>query len=391
MVIDNKPKPDVEAPLSNHKDSTKTITQVITYQADTDVTIVADNIDSVKIVASNMNRLLDNTNEFNTNYDSLATDQIYQSNTKTGLQIIDEALTLNNDGTLVSISNISPIKNEIVNVSNVKDDILAVNGIKDNIQSVIDNINAILDCSAMTDDIVIVSGLSAEISEVIQYKNELIQIRANLERLLTIFDYLPELLKNSRWVSIYEDLKNSKGFTDSEYYDLQKLISDNINDLKLISTNVEDIKTLVKIIQDAPDVIQRAIAELDTAVKNYTQKLQDLYDKLSNDLVSTIKTEEVKYKELVVQIQDLSIKINEALLLQKETDIQLKQAILDAKTEINTLKAEVNQLTADYTKFRDEVEQYTKAKILEVIKATIPAVFKDYDLEGIELLKPYGN
>ena len=116
MVADTTPPTATTTLPSNHQDKNLPNNSIVNVVADAATQIVADNMNAVISLSQNLNNLLQSTQTFNTKYDQLTQDRIYDNATKTGLEILDNSLVLKNH-----LDQISNVANHLMNVIKVSD------------------------------------------------------------------------------------------------------------------------------------------------------------------------------------------------------------------------------------------------------------------------------
>ena len=418
MVIDNQSvTQNIQAPSFTDKDIHKASVQNVVVKSTPEVEIVANNISDIKVVAANIVSLLDKTSLFNTNYNSLANDLVYQGNTLNGLQVIDEGLNLKKDGTLDNIPKVASIKDNIVTTSQIANEITLVSKMKDTLTDLNNIINDIRTCSVISDQIVMTSSLHTEIATVIQHDEEIINLYNNLKQLLTIFDYLPQLLRNSEYISKYLKLQNELQFTDKEYFENLKTIVNNLDNVFKVANSVDSLDKLIQSLEEAPTIVQDIIIKLESLTNNYSTKLNDLYDHLQSDLKTTINKANIEIKEDISKIHDYTIDMKELLLTNKEKIIELSQFqkeqelnlkelttradvyLNDSNQKINNmveehkqkfklLESELIKVKSEYEDFKNNVDMYVKSKIVDTLSITLEPIFKQNNMviDGLDKL-----
>ena len=103
MVADTTPPTTTTTLPSNHQDKNLPNNSIVNVVADAATQLVADNMNAVISLSQNLNNLLQATQTFNTKYDQLTQDRIYDNATKTGLEILDNSLVLKNHLHLIHI------------------------------------------------------------------------------------------------------------------------------------------------------------------------------------------------------------------------------------------------------------------------------------------------
>ncbi len=418
MTIDKKPISSVVTPPETfyedpHKEKAKNVVVI----ADADTTLVAQNIDKIRLLADNISKIIHNTELFNNRYSKLINEIIYQENTMNAIDVIDSGLDFKKDGSLDKIVDVSSISKEISLISNFTNEITEVSKLKEVIKSLVDIIDDIRMCSSISDQIVMNSALHKEITEVITYHEELIKLDFELDKLLTIYKYLPEILRTSEFVKIYLDIKGELQFTDKEYFETLSKIVNNLDEIYKVANSLDDLNRLLDILDKAPDIVEDVIRKLENASITYNAKLKDLYEELVTKLNTTISKADLSIKEDISKVHQYTLDIKELTLNGKETFIKLdnfmkesklelreltnraelqindtntilKNTLKDYEVQYNNLKNEIIILRNEYQSFKDNVDMYVKAQIVDLLKVTLEPIFKENNMtiDGLDKL-----
>lgn len=427
---------------SNYVDSSVPNRQVVNITADEATIKVANNIEQIKAVANNLTILLSSISSFESKYNKINQERIYDGNKKTGLEVLDNSLILKNY--LSSIDSLSQNITQIINISNIKDDITSLNLLINEIQVIADNIDSIKNTSVISDYIVNISGISTELVELKSKQDEFLALHSNLEQILTIFNYLPSLVKIHTVINRYLQLQQSLNFSDEQAFNTLKNINDNLEDILNVSNQLESIKDIVLKIEDLDNITDKVNTSLIEINNKYTLELNTLGKDLSNELQQSVLETKKQFQDLIerqfkyveqcsnlvnsltsikhdidlakINFKDLEVKTESNLNklireqdakyseLKEEYSVKLKEInnqydsmVQEFNNRIITLENEIrNKLTKldkyelEYSNIREQIELIIQSKISEMIKVDLSPFLvnnKIHRLEVLELIK----
>lgn len=439
MVADNQSvsQQNVKDPSgSSYKDTTVSTVNLVQVEADENTKIVAQNINDVKTVARNYVSIIDKTTTFNTNYEALKK-QDYDG--KSGLDVLNEGAKLKQDGSIEKVAKVSSAIDSVTKLADYTDKIDSVLGIRTAIEELLPLVEQIKTNHAIKDQIVSVAAIDNQIVEVLNYETQLILIYQELNKLITIFNYLPKILSTAVWVDKYTELQKNNNFTDQEYLDKIQIIIDNMASIFEVAANIPDINELKDIIKNAPTLLKDLREEFDLLIDIYTTKMEDAAAKALKDVksivsditldlntlkgevageVAKLKGYELNIKEIQLEYKALEndLKGNFATLdgsirrkfdnfenkyskvvedLVNSTEVGLLNLKKEYVDDYSNLKRDYNKAIKDfetmrleYESFKQNVDNYAKAKILDLFKVVLEPIFKENDLkiDGLDKL-----
>lgn len=412
MVIDNTIYSGAVPTTPNPVDSTKAQAMNVTIDADEATKTVAQNITAINAIAAQLSNLLSLTSSFNTNYEAL--------NNAGAITAMVEAVDLNKQGLFQRISEVIAMKSGVEAVAAIESDVTTLAGIQNTITEISNNLTSITEVQGMQEQVKQTAAIAQAIQAVNNASIELHVLFTEIDKLLTIYNYLPDLLRLLKQVDDLEQSMTAGNVSWDKLIELLKTVDDNLVLLTPLMLNLEDLLKLQKALEDNPTIVEETIELLDRVYKEYVVKLQDLHVKLDSELKDNINKANQTFREEILKMQQLQGEVQGLLTRFDSLKVSIDSYALDVKKELQQLVTETATLNMDsrtnlsnfikekertldslikdyennlklqtkdiellkerYNNFKEDVEQYTKAKIVELLQVVLEPVFKENNM-----------
>lgn len=412
MVIDNTIYSGAVPTTPNPVDQTKAQAMNVTIDADEATKTVAQNITAINAIASQLSNLLSLTSSFNTNYEALEN--------AGAITAMVEAVDLNKQGLFQRINEVIAMKSGVEAIAAIKDDVTTLAGIQNTITEISNNLASITEVQGMQEQVKQTAAIAQAIQTVNNAATELHVLYTEIDKLLTIYNYLPDLLRLLSQVDNLEQSMTSGGVSWDKLIELLKTVDENLVLLTPLMLNLEDLLKLQKALEDNPTIVEETLELLDRVYKEYVVKLQDLHVKLDSELKDNINKANQSFREEILKMQQLQGEVQGLLTRFDSLKVSIDSYALDVKKELQQLVSETATLNMDsrtnlsnfikekertldslikdyennlklqtkdiellkerYNNFKEDVEQYTKAKIVELLQVVLEPVFKENNM-----------
>ena len=346
MVADTTPPTTTTTLPSNHQDKNLPNNSIVNVVADAATQIVADNMNAVISLSQNLNNLLQTTQTFNTKYDQLTQDRIYDNATKTGLEILDNSLVLKNH--LDQISNVANHLMNVIKVSDLEQQLTQVSLLETEIKDLVNELDNIEKVAQYSEFVVQVANISEEIFKLRELEEVLVALHFNLDKLITIYNYLPQLLRLSEALERYLAFTKDNMLTDEQVYRMIDDLVSNLEHFVAIYNQLPDIIELANKIEKFPELIEKINIDLEELTLKYQKQLENYVNNLTDGYEKALLETRAKFQEM---LEKQSNYVEECR--------KISMNLTSAQTEIEVAKL-------DLQKLKLETQSELKAKFQEI-------------------------
>lgn len=392
----------------NYKDITKPIATNIQLESDEAIKAVYANLDQLKALSVQAKDIISIGTQFNTNVGKIV--QLDAVN------VINKILPILTTDNINKINSVSNNIQSIISLNEIDEQIKQLVEVKEQIKQ-LDLIKAdINDVSLLEEEIQIVNDLSEQIQLTSQNSTQLISIYKELDKLISIFNYLAELIRLSEFLEKIEVFRKDNNITLLDIVNRLGQLVNHLGSIEHVSKYIDDLLELDKLIEEFPQIYDNVKDKLNHLELEFDTQLKDKHNELKKDLeqyvydfkldnkkfksellehVNKIKEYDLDMKEIKLSYkllkQDITNTLNEIneknKLEQQRKDEEFKNYIYNITTkwdneidnvrlqytkEINNYRNELDKLikhykdsTLEYTKFKDNLDNYAKGKLLD--------------------------
>ena len=297
MVADTTPPTTITTLPSNHQDKNLPNNSIVNVVADAATQLVADNMNAVISLSQNLNNLLQSTQTFNTKYDQLTQDRIYDNATKTGLEILDNSLVLKNH--LDQISNVANHLMNVIKVSDLEQQLTQVSLLETEIKDLVNELDNIEKVAQYSEFVVQVANISEEIFKLRELEEVLVALHFNLDKLITIYNYLPQLLRLSEALERYLAFTKDNMLTDEQVYRMIDDLVSNLEHFVAIYNQLPDIIELANKIEKFPELIEKINIDLEELTLKYQKQLENYVNNITDGYEKALLETRAKFQEML--------------------------------------------------------------------------------------------
>ena len=236
----------------------------------------------------------------------------------------------------------------VIKVSDLEQQLTQVSLLETEIKDLVNELDNIEKVAQYSEFVVQVANISEEIFKLRELEEVLVALHFNLDKLITIYNYLPQLLRLSEALERYLAFTKDSMLTDEQVYRMIDDLVSNLEHFVAIYNQLPDIIELANKIEKFPELIEKINIDLEELTLKYQKQLENYVNNLTDGYEKALLETRAKFQEM---LEKQSNYVEECR--------KISMNLTSAQTEIEVAKL-------DLQKLKLETQSELKAKFQEI-------------------------